>query len=435
MIDLERELASLDLLEAPDLSVEIDRRAGRPDLDVPGERDRRRAPLRPGPLVAAALALAAGVAAAVLLMLAFRPPPSGSPATTRPTPSSIATTAQDPWESLPAGWTRVANLPGHRTGAVTVWTGRQLVYWGGVTDAGTGPPDGFAYDPVAGTWHPLPESPLSAREEAWPFWTGTDVLIWGGRSSGGLPLMDGAAFDPSTDTWRTIPKPPLNPRFPAAVVWTGRELIVWGGGPDRAQTYRDGAAFDPESNSWRTIAPGPLLLNLATSVWTGREVIAFGADLDGGNQANTDFARGAAYDPATDSWRVIAPSDLSPQASAVAWTGREMVAWDYELHAAAYDAETDQWRDLPPIPLDFSECYPSTAFAASTVLAWYCGGAAVLDVGTGTWTEATPSIASAFRPGLPVAAGSAIAIATEQGVNRGPSDAGQGLWIYRPATG
>ncbi len=435
MIDLEQQLASLDLLEAPDLSAEIDRRAGHPGQDLPALGTRRRARFRPGALAAATLALALGVAAAILLLHAFRPPPSGSPATTGPAPSSIATSAQDPWQSLPAGWTRVADLPDHRTGAVTVWTGRQLVYWGGVTEAGTGPPDGFAYDPAAGTWQPLPESPLSAREGAWAFWTGTDVLVWGGRSSGGLPLMDGAALDPSTGTWRTIPKPPLDPRFPTAVVWTGSELIVWGGGPDRTQTYRDGAAFNLESNSWRKIAPGPLPLNLGTSVWTGSEMIVFGADLDTGNASATRSARGAAYDPASDSWRLIAPYPLSPQATAVAWTGGEMVAWDYALRAAAYDPGTDRWRSLAPVPLDFSECYPSTAYAAGTILAWYCGQVAELDVGTGTWTESTPPMAPGFRSGLPVAAGRAIAIAVEQAVGRGPGDAGQGLWIYKPAGG
>jgi hypothetical protein len=152
-----------------------------------------------------------------------------------------------------------------------------------------------------------------------------------------------------------------------------------------------------------------------------------------GGHGSSKTARGAAYDPATDTWRVIAPSSLSPNASAVAWTGREMVAWDHELKAAAYDPRTDRWRDLPSIPLDFSECYPSTAYAAGAVLAWYCGQAAILDVRTGAWTETTPPVASGLRPGLPVAAGSVIAITVEQGVDRGPGDAGQGLWVYRPA--
>ncbi len=427
MIDLEHELASLDLLAAPDLSVEIERRAGRPDLEVlPSRRPLRARPPRARRLAAAVLALALG-AAALLLAHAFRPSPAGTPATLGPSPP--VGTPGDPWASLPPGWTRVADLPEHRTGATTVWTGRELVYWGGFTDAGTGPPDGFAYNPLSGTWRPLPDSPLSGRENAWAVWTGREVLVFGGRSWGGLPPMDGAAYGPATDTWRAIPDAPLDPRFPAAVVWTGQELIVWGGGPSRFETYVDGAAFDPSTDTWRAIAPGPIPVNLATSVWTGREMIVFGA------HGSTNSARGAAYDPATNTWRLIEPSSLSPNASAVAWTGREMVAWDYELHAAAYDPETDEWRDLPSIPLDFSECYPSTAFSAGTVLAWYCGEAAALDVSPGTWSNATPPVVRGFRSGRPVPIDGGFAIAVEQGVNRQPDDPGKGLWVYRPTGG
>lgn len=47
-----------------------------------------------------------------------------------------------------------------------------------------------------------------------------------------------------------------------------------------------------------------------------------------------------AYDPVADAWRVIRPYPLSPQASSVARTGRETLAWDYLLDAAAYDPDS-----------------------------------------------------------------------------------------------
>jgi hypothetical protein len=65
-------------------------------------------------------------------------------------------------------------------------------------------------------------------------WTGTEMIVWGGITfDGGLngdALGDGARYDPSTDTWRTmstIGSPTA--RFRAGAVWTGIELLIWGG--------------------------------------------------------------------------------------------------------------------------------------------------------------------------------------------------------------
>ena len=68
---------------------------------------------------------------------------------------------------------------------------------------------------------------------------------------------------------------------------------------------------------------------------------------------------GAAYDPITDTWRVIAagpvpaggaPTQNIPQA---VWSGSEMVIWGGwgEPIAAAYNPETDTWRELSAGPL------------------------------------------------------------------------------------
>jgi hypothetical protein len=60
-------------------------------------------------------------------------------------------------------------------------------------------------------------------------------------------------------------------------VWTGRELIVWGTAVCVNVRPRDGAAYDPATDSWRSIAEGPIELTDATAVWTGSEMIVFGA--------------------------------------------------------------------------------------------------------------------------------------------------------------
>ena len=58
-------------------------------------------------------------------------------------------------------------------------------------------------------------------------------------------------------------------------VWTGRELLVWSG---TAGTYgnffSDGAAYDPAADRWRAMAPWPG--RISDGVWTGREMVVWG---------------------------------------------------------------------------------------------------------------------------------------------------------------
>ncbi len=91
-------------------------------------------------------------------------------------------------------------------------------------------------------------------------------------------------------------------------------MLSWGGIPPGAEEpAADGFAFDPGTSTWRTLpgAPGPGRAS-ADAVWTGSEVLFIG----GTGNGNID---GVAYDSAADSWREIAPSTFSPQATAAAW--------------------------------------------------------------------------------------------------------------------
>ncbi|MDP9299752.1 MAG: hypothetical protein M3P43_02480, partial [Actinomycetota bacterium] len=147
----------------------------------------------------------------------------GPARTSRPRLSEQAPDAADPWEGLRAGWTELPPPPEIREGATLVWTGRGLIAWGGTAprdDSYAPTADGYAFDPTSRTWSAIPAGPV-ARIDASAVWTGTEVLIWGGTQK--ELRVDGAAFDPSTDSWRPTPAAPIEPRYPAAVVWTGRE--------------------------------------------------------------------------------------------------------------------------------------------------------------------------------------------------------------------
>jgi hypothetical protein len=53
------------------------------------------------------------------------------------------------------------------------------------------------YDPVANRWQPVTAGPLSGRNLHTAVWTGQEMLVWGGIDPGGdSPLSDGAAFRP-----------------------------------------------------------------------------------------------------------------------------------------------------------------------------------------------------------------------------------------------
>jgi hypothetical protein len=173
-------------------------------------------------------------------------------------------------------------------------------------------------------------------------------------------------------------------------VWTGKEFIVWGS-TARGRPLLDGAAYDPSTTTWRRLPAAPIGLNEASAVWTGQEMIVVGAALNLDNVARTRTAMGAAYQPATDSWRRLPNTNLSPQASTAAWDGKELIAWDYRNHSAAYDPQTNTWQRLPRVPLQPLECYPQSASVGHSVVGDYCGSTVVFDAGHRAWHDVSRS--------------------------------------------
>jgi hypothetical protein len=287
---------------------------------------------------------------------------------------------------IPPGWTTLHRPPEVREGAALVWAGSELLAWGGCApafgDAGEPTADGFAFDPVARAWEAIPEAPR-AGTLAEAVWTGNEAIF--------LQSVDdrvgGQAYDPESRRWREIAVGPIPMQEGSVAVWTGSELIVWGGGEPHDPGARIGAAYDPATDSWRAIAKAPVALNLASGMWTGREMLVFGSLLDSRNVAATRTAVGAAYDPAADSWREIAPSRLSPQATSAVWLGGRMVAWDYAARSQEYDPDRDRWSEPIHMPLGFNECYPDSVVVRDLVFAFFCGRAVLYDAASGAWRE------------------------------------------------
>jgi hypothetical protein len=103
-----------------------------------------------------------------------------------------------------------------------------MIVWGGYD--GDYLDDGARYNPSTSSWIPLAAAgAASERYGHTAVWTGSEMIVWGGRYLGGT-LGDGARYNPSTDSWTPVScvNDP-SARIFHVTVWTGSEMIVWGG--------------------------------------------------------------------------------------------------------------------------------------------------------------------------------------------------------------
>lgn len=258
------------------------------------------------------------------------------------------------WEPITAPPPALTTPP--RADPLSVWTGTELLVIGGYAWAdpsvdatsGLGSPleDGFAYNPATDSWRTIATEAAHHLHARLPWtWTGTELLVWP-ETQGTEESVDSnpRAYDPTTDTWRVLPTAPIAPRQQAASVWTGSEWLIWGG-TDLGQEFGDGAAYDPVTNTWRPLAGSPLSARRIRGVWTGEQMIVAGGSSGGepvtgnGELAHSD---GAAYDPASDTWRSIATWSAPHPGANPLWTGRYVVMFA-KGSAVIYDPAADRW--------------------------------------------------------------------------------------------
>lgn len=268
-----------------------------------------------------------------------------------------------------------------RTGQAALWTGRELLVWGGSADGGDSPAalgDGAAYAPSSGRWHVLSPSPLPARQDAASAWAGTEAFFWGGDAQvgpGTRYFSDGATYDPASGTWRVVPPSPLGARSGALALWTGAQVVVLGGSSAGGfPVDTSGAVFDPVARRWSKLPPFPATApGRAVSVsatWTGAQLLVwttYQVTKPVGLNGYHIFPRvvGTSWAPGQRSWqRLPAPSgDIYVADARAYWTGREavFVGGQYCLPdmrciisaapAAVYAPATRRWALLPLDPI------------------------------------------------------------------------------------
>jgi len=228
--------------------------------------------------------------------------------------------ATDSWTA-----TNVADAPSPRDLHTAVWTGSEMIVWGGTGDF-INFNSGGRYNPGADSWIAMTSIAPYPRYLHTAIWTGTHMIVWGGTSDVGL-LDTGGRYNPNTDTWTatSTTNVPIARDYHTAV-WTGSQMIVWGGEDDSFNRLNTGGRYDPLANGWTatSITNAPSGREFHTAVWTASEMIVWGGEDD-----NFSFPRaGGKYNPVSNIW--IATTDIAPDGrmghSAV-WTGTQMIVW------------------------------------------------------------------------------------------------------------
>ena len=88
------------------------------------------------------------------------------------------------------------------------------------------------------------------RRGATAIWSGSEMILWGGRTYDGFLEWTGLRYDPATDSW-TAPSTDgaPDPRWYHEAVWAGSVMIVWGGGGG-INYFNSGGRYDPATDSW-----------------------------------------------------------------------------------------------------------------------------------------------------------------------------------------
>ena len=341
----------------------------------------------------------------------------------------------DPWEP-----TATKGAPGARSRHVAIWTGKVMVVWGGTSNGGASGAlnTGAMYDPATLTWTAL--STVNAptpRYWSAAVWTGTEMIVWGGIDTQGNYSSDGARFNPTTNAWSPMTDtgaPPSRARHTA--VWADNAsppiMIVWGG-TDAANELNSGGRYDPSADKWEPTKALPLPAaprQRHGAVWdtAAQRMIIYGGRGDGQNQSNIylpgdSVPGGHIYNPQADTWLNTTPTG-EPSARAdftATWDGSRMLVFggtDGSYLDTGFQYLNDGWSPFNGTPP--SARHEHTAVwldGAKRLVVW--GGrdgsgvldsGAVLDSANNTWDATVPTVLDARSEHTAVSTGTTMIV-------------------------
>jgi N-acetylneuraminic acid mutarotase len=309
--------------------------------------------------------------------------------------------------------TSTTNAPAGRYLHTAVWTGNEMIVWGGYDYVhnlyfNTG----GRYNPTTDSWTAtsITNAP-SVRYAHTAVWTGSEMIVWGGFAGIGNYLNTGGRYDPSTDSWTATSRTnaPAG-RAGHTAVWTGSEMIVWGGG-NGTTYFNTGGRYNPSTDTWTAtnIINAPAGREGHTPVWTGSEMIVWGGYYyDGsGHWLNT----GGRYNPALDSWTATSTTN-APDGRVLhtaVWTGSEMIVWAGSNGSlfntgGRYDPTADSWTATSTTNAPSGRAQHTAVWIGSQMIVW--GGAELsgstntggrYNPGTDSWTATSTTTAPVAR--------------------------------------
>jgi N-acetylneuraminic acid mutarotase len=258
----------------------------------------------------------------------------------------------DLWQTISS-----SNAPAARDQHSAVWSGKEMIVWGGAS-SGNFVNTGGRFNPSNAVWTAVSTNGAPAgRIGHVAAWTGSRMVVWGGRSNLGV-LGDGGYYDPVADQWTALAASGApSPRFGAAAVSTGDRILVWGG-TDPSGALSNGAQLLFGTNGVPTAWVAMSTVNAPSArsghslVWTGQKLLVWG-----GQSGGSFLADGGLYDPIANSWTAIAATNgpAARSAHGAVWSGQEMLVFGGEAYlgtladGAAYDPQAGQWRPLSGI--------------------------------------------------------------------------------------
>jgi hypothetical protein len=183
--------------------------------------------------------------------------------------------------------TNTSNAPPGQYNHTAVWTGSQMIVWGGLGFTGgvlSYLNTGGRYNPSADAWAAISMTNApDARYQHTAIWTGSEMIIWGGENRN--YLNTGGRYNPSTDSWTpTNATNAPSERIGHTAIWTGSEMIIWGGYDQPPHETNTGGRYTPSTDAWTatTTANAPSGRTNHTAVWTGSQMIVWGGqDING----------------------------------------------------------------------------------------------------------------------------------------------------------
>jgi N-acetylneuraminic acid mutarotase len=282
--------------------------------------------------------------------------------------------------------TSTTNTPTAREYHTAVWTGSEMIVWGGYP----GPVNtGGRYNPSTDSWTATSTTNApAARWDHTAVWTGSEMIVWGGYSNGALNT--GGRYNPTADSWTatSITNAP-SPRDLHTAVWTGSEMIVWGGANNFMTYFNTGGRYNPSTDTWTATSTtnAPSARDSHTAVWTGtgNEMIVWGGDNNG-----SDFNTGGRYNPGSDTWTATSTTNApaARDGHTAVWTGSEMVVWGgfapprfYLNTGGRYNPSTDSWTATSTTNVPAGRDYHTAVWSGSEMIVWGGNGISLFNTG------------------------------------------------------